>query len=189
MRNNIRSNLPEIERHTIPSLFCPGSVGNVGAVCVDELNARIAALNLDTELPRNPLHPQLVNSCDVVHIDGKGKYLNVSYCIVNQNQSKPQTSDLWGQCLDNFTNSASDSERCWSLYSASMSNHLLGGSLHCILAIWKNLKKPTSVSACNFPVHQFSSFAPWWISTPKLTKYIQKSHILNKFLGVLFVWL
>ena len=28
---------------------------------------------------------------------------------------------------------------------------------------------------------------PWLISTPKLTEYIQKSHILNKFLGILFV--
>ena len=31
--------------------------------------------------------------------------------------------------------------------------------------------------------------SPWRISTLKLTKYIQKSHILNKFLEVLFVWL
>ena len=28
---------------------------------------------------------------------------------------------------------------------------------------------------------------PWRISTPKLTEYIQKSHILNKVLGVHFV--
>ena len=29
--------------------------------------------------------------------------------------------------------------------------------------------------------------APRQISTPKLAEYVQKSHVLNKFLGVLFV--
>ena len=62
----------------------------------DELNSRIAALNLeDPELPRHPLYPQLVNNCDVVHVEGKGQLSRSFIRLCLWAILKKEIDDIW----------------------------------------------------------------------------------------------